>query len=190
MAPRFILSLIVLGALGATLALAQDRFPTPNGNVNAVGEVAMCGSTAAPASGTPFAAFVPCTAPGARPLPVAVVNTPTEAPQQPQGTITAIATGSTAAVVATLSAPGKTVWLCNLDVSAIGGTAAIGPITITGLLGGTFTYQLSSTTAGITLSRTFTPCIPAKDTATNIVITTTADGTASAVDINASGLAQ
>ena len=101
---------------------------------------------------------------------------------------TAIASGTTGAVVATLATiPGKTTWLCGFDVSAIGGTAAVGPVTVTGLIGGTFTYQLTSAAAGVTLGRTFTPCIPASAQNTTIVITTTADGTASAVNVQAWG---
>jgi hypothetical protein len=86
--------------------------------------------------------------------------------------------------------PNKTLSLCGVDISAIGGTAAVGPITITGLLGGTFTYQFTSTAGGVTFNPRFTPCIPAKDSATAIAIVTTADGTATAVDINAFGTAQ
>jgi hypothetical protein len=101
---------------------------------------------------------------------------------------TAIASGTTGAVVATLATiPGKTTWLCGFDVSAIGGTAAVGPVTVTGLIGGTFTYQLASSASGVTLGRTFTPCIPASALNTTIVITTTADGTASAVNVQAWG---
>lgn len=102
-----------------------------------------------------------------------------------------VGTGTTGAVTGTLAAAaGRTTFICGFDVSVIGGTAAVGPITITGLIGGTFTYQFSSLAAGNTLSRTFTPCIPASAVNTAIVTTTTADGTASAVDVNSWGYQQ
>lgn len=113
--------------------------------------------------------------------------------QYPSGStpVTGIGTGSTGAVVGTLAAiPGQKTWICGFDVSGIGGTAALGPVVVAGLTGGSFTYQISSTAAGITLSRTFTPCIPASAVNTAITVTTTADGTATAVDVNAWGFRQ
>lgn len=102
--------------------------------------------------------------------------------------ITGRGSGTTGAVVGTIAAAvGKTSYLCSFDVSAIGGTAAVGPIVVAGLIGGSFTYQLSSTASGVTLTRHFTPCIPASAVNTAITITTTADGTASAVNVNATG---
>lgn len=103
--------------------------------------------------------------------------------------VVATATGTTGAVTATLPAVAKvTTWICGFDVSAIGGTAAVGPVTVTGLVGSkTLTYQLSSSAAGVVLSRTFTPCIPASAVDTGIGVTTTADGTATAVDVSAWG---
>ncbi len=100
--------------------------------------------------------------------------------------ITAAGAGTTGAVTATLAGTaGKTTFVCGFDASAIGGTAAIGPITLTPLVGAvTFTYQASSSAAGFTLQKTFTPCIPASAAATGITMTTTADGTASAVNVN------
>jgi hypothetical protein len=95
-------------------------------------------------------------------------------------------TGTTGAVSATLGALGTSVTnaICGFDVSAAG-TGSVGPITISNLSGGTFTYQL---TAPGTLSRTFTPCIQANSTNTPIAVTTTADGTATAVDVNIFGI--
>jgi hypothetical protein len=109
-----------------------------------------------------------------------------------KGTIDAIATGTTGAVAATLAAStaDKATWICGFDVSAIGGTAAIGPITVTGLLGGTFTYQFSSSATGVTLQERYSPCLPSSAQKTAIVVTTTADGTASAVDVQAWGFQQ
>lgn len=108
--------------------------------------------------------------------------------QLSQTPVTGIGTGTTGAVVGTLAgAVGSTTYICGFDVSAVGGTAAIGPIVVAGLKGGSFTYQLFSSATGVTLSKEFTPCIPASATNTAITVTTTADGTASAVDVNAHG---
>lgn len=101
------------------------------------------------------------------------------------------ATGTTGAVVGTLtSAANKTAYICGFSVSAIGGTAAVGPITVAGLIGSSQVYQLSSSAAGVTLSQNFYPCIPASATNTNITVTTTANGTATAVDVNSWGYRQ
>lgn len=105
--------------------------------------------------------------------------------------IIGVGTDTTGAVVGTLAAAaGKTTYICGLDVSAIGGTATIGPIVVAGLKGGSFTYQLAATASGNTLSRTFTPCLPGSAANTAITVTTTADGTASAVDVNSFGYQQ
>jgi hypothetical protein len=101
------------------------------------------------------------------------------------------ATGTTGAVVGTLAGTSaKTTYICDFDISAVGGTAAVGPIVVAGLLGGSKTYQLSSSAAGVYLSKSFNPCIPASAVNTAITITTTADGTATAVDVNSSGYQQ
>jgi len=108
----------------------------------------------------------------------------------PTTTLLGVGTGSTGAVTATLtSAAGKLAYLCSFDVSALGGTATVGPITVTGL-GTTLTYQIAATASGNVFTRNFQPCLPASAANTNIVITTTADGTASAVDVNAAGFLQ
>jgi hypothetical protein len=102
--------------------------------------------------------------------------------------ITGNAAGTTGAVVGTLAAAtGKTSYLCGFDVSAIGGTAAVGPIVIAGLIGSSMTFQMSSSASGSTLSREFIPCIPASAPNTAITVTTTADGTATAVNVNSHG---
>ena len=109
--------------------------------------------------------------------------------QYPAGAtpITGNATGTTGAVVGTLTAGSKTAYMCTFDVSAIGGTAAVGPITVAGLTGSSMVFQLASSTSGVTLSRSYFPCIPASASSTNITVTTTADGTATAVSVNSSG---
>lgn len=105
---------------------------------------------------------------------------------------TAIGAGTTGAVTATMAAtPGKTNYICQLQVSAIGGTATVGPITVTGLKGGnTLTYQVAATASGNFLVVPFTPCFPASAANTAIAAATTADGTASAVDVNIIGYLQ
>ena len=105
--------------------------------------------------------------------------------------ITGNSTGSTGAVVGTLAGvSGHTTFLCGFNVSAVGGTAAVGPITIAGIPGSNMVYQLASTASGASVGNTFSPCIPATAANTAITITTTADGSASAVDVNAWGYQQ
>ena len=177
--------LLALVGLAVTLAAgparAQSTFTTPQANNNATGVVNMCLDTSRKA--------VPCSS--LVPLPVQVTSGFPPSPLlYPPGSIpiTGIATGTTGAVVGTLAAAGaKTTYIGGFDVSAIGGTATIGPITIANLNGGTFTYQYASSATGVLLSRTFTPCIPAATPGLAITITTTADGTATAVDVNAWG---
>lgn len=105
----------------------------------------------------------------------------------PPGTAqNAIATGTTGAVTATLpAAAGKTTYICGFDISAAG-TATISPITVTGVLGGTLTYQgISAGSAPFSVR--FGPCVPASAVNTAINVVTTADGTATAVDVQAYG---
>lgn len=100
-------------------------------------------------------------------------------------------TGTTGAVVGTLAAAGgKTTYICGFSISATGGVATLGPIVIAGLIGASQTYQLFSTATGANLNVPFTTCIPASATNTAITITTTADATASAVDVNSWGYQQ
>jgi hypothetical protein len=102
--------------------------------------------------------------------------------------ITGNATGTTGAVVGTLAAAtAKTTYMCGFSVSAIGGTAAVGPITIAGTITSSMVFQLASSAGGSFLTQAFSPCIPASALNTAITITTTADGTASAVDVNSWG---
>ncbi len=106
----------------------------------------------------------------------------------PGTAIIGVGTGTTGAVVGTLAAAAsKTTYICGFSVSATGGVATLGPIVIAGLSGGSFTYQLFSTATGANLSQSFAPCLPSSAVNTAITVTTTADGTATAVDVNASG---
>jgi hypothetical protein len=111
-------------------------------------------------------------------------------PLEAGGQIVGNSTGTTSAVVGTLAGTaGKTTYICGFAVSAIGGTAAVGPITIAGP-STSLVYELASTVTGVTLTQTFTPCIPASATNTAITTTTTADGSASAVAVNSWGFQQ
>jgi len=104
--------------------------------------------------------------------------------------ITGPSTGTTGAVTGTLSGTsGKTTYICSFDVSGTGGTAQIGPITVAGLKGGSAVYNVSANVANTAtyLARTYTPCVPASATNTAITVTTTADGTATAVSVNTFG---
>jgi hypothetical protein len=109
----------------------------------------------------------------------------------PIASITGNASGTTGAVVGTLAAvSAKTTYICGFAISAIGGTAALGPITVAGLVGTSQVYQLASSATGVTLPVTYTPCIPASAPNTAITITTTANGTATAVNVNSWGYQQ
>jgi hypothetical protein len=97
------------------------------------------------------------------------------------------ATGSTGAVVGTLAGvAGKTTYICGFAVSAVG-SGAVGPITIAGLVTSSQVYQFTAAATGGALTQAFTPCIPASAANTAITTTTTADGTATAVDVNSWG---
>lgn len=109
----------------------------------------------------------------------------------PPNPLVAKATGSTGAVTATLTGTSTTtVYICHFDVSAVGGTASVGPITVTGLQGGTWTYQLPVNPMTQPFDKTFPKCLPASGTNQAIAVNTTADGTATAVDVNVSGYYQ
>jgi hypothetical protein len=100
-------------------------------------------------------------------------------------------TGTTGAVTGTLAASqGRLTYICGFSVSGVGGTAALGPVTVAGLNGASQVFQLFSTATGVTLSQLYAPCIPASAVNTAITVTTTADGTATAVDVNSWGYQQ
>lgn len=177
---RFLPGLALL--LWGSASFAQVNFPTQQGNINAPGAVEMCLNT--------VGISVPCSY--LTPRPVEIVKQPLSTPLLfPSGSLPAIGvgTGTTGAVSATIpAAPGRLSYLCGLDISAIGGTATIGPITIATLSGGvTVTLQVASSAGGTTISRTFQPCLPAAAINSAITVATTADGTATAVDVNLYG---
>src|SRR5579859_6591345 len=100
---RACLAGLIGAAAWAASAFANPQYPVVVGGQeagkNADGVVIMC------PAGT--GGYLPCGSPGALPLPAVVVNTPADVQQQPR-VITAIATGTTGAVTATLAAvPGK-----------------------------------------------------------------------------------
>lgn len=108
--------------------------------------------------------------------------------------ITGNAQGTTGAVVGTLAAAaGRFTYICGLNVSAVGSAAgAVGPITVAGIVGSSQVYQLAAAatpSAGF-LSQTFTPCIPSSAQNTAITVTTTADATGTAIDVNSWGFQQ
>lgn len=180
---RFWASLIGFAALvAANSAWAQSTFPTQNSGVNAPGTVDMCRNSVGVA--------VPCG--DVTPLSIKITN-PTPITPYPTGSfaITGNSVGSTAAVVGTLAAfPGRTTYICGFNVQAIGGTATVGPITVAGLTGSSQVYQtdVNSATVGKTVAQaSFAPCIPSATLNTAITITTTANGTATAVDVNSWG---
>jgi hypothetical protein len=113
--------------------------------------------------------------------------------QQYEAPVVVIATGSTAAITATMvadtSAVKRTNYLCGFDVEAVGGTAVVTPLAITGLLGGTMAIQqaVTSSTTGIGYTRTYTPCLPASAAATAISVATTAAAGATGVTVQVWG---
>lgn len=67
------------------------------------------------------------------------------------------------------------------------------PITVAGLVGSSQVYQtdVNSATVGKTVAQAnFNPCIPASAVNTAITVTTTTNGTATAVDVNSWGYQQ
>jgi hypothetical protein len=150
-------------ALLSSAALAQSFWPTP-GNQTVGGAVQMCLNSSGQAQ--------PCGTSGG--------TSGGQTPIQGNGT------GTTGAVVGTLtSTAGHTAFICGFSVSSTG-TGSIGPITVAGLLGGSQIYQL---TAGqpTPLIVQYNPCLPASAVNTNITTTTTADASATAVDVNSWG---
>lgn len=100
------------------------------------------------------------------------------------------ATGTSGAVTATLpAASGKNTYICGYNVSAAG-TGLITPITITGVLGGTQTVQGLTAGAAPIFPPPYTPCLPSSALNQAISVSTTADATATAVNVNVWGYTQ
>ena len=104
--------------------------------------------------------------------------------------ITGNSSGSTQSVVGTLAGTtSKTTFICGFSVGAQGGNALISP-TLAGLTS-SMIFPLASSPSPTTLPNIqFNPCIPASAANTAITLTTTADGTATAVDVNMWGYQQ
>ncbi len=130
--------------------------------------------------------------PGA-PFPVmpAGGQCPTSAIQTTPKPIHNVGTGSTGSVQVLLSAPanGATNYLCGWDVSAVGSATALDPVTIAGTLGGSITFQVpvALTPSAVNVQREYNACIPASAINTAISITTTADATGTAIDVDIHG---
>jgi hypothetical protein len=109
--------------------------------------------------------------------------------------VTAEATGTTAAVPATIPADvGYTAYLCGFSVSPGSATTAITiNVVVTGLINGTMTWAVGApvTAAGVTgavLTVPFTPCMPASAINSAITVTSGALGTSGINnDVNAWG---
>jgi hypothetical protein len=104
----------------------------------------------------------------------------------PGATTVVNAAGTTGIVTATMAAvAGKTNYLCGVEVDVVGGTAAVSPMSLTGVLGGTITYQgfLSAAAPGLVFTRNYSPCLAASAANIAIALATTADGTATSVTV-------
>lgn len=160
--------------LASAPAFATDCY------TNSAATQADCGAVNMYLNGSSQAVPVTPTAP----LPVSPNGYPSGATP-----ITGNAQGTTSAVVATLAATaGKTTYICGFHIDSTG-SGAIGPITMAGLIGSSMVFQ-GTAGANNNPSQTFTPCVPASAANTAITITTTADGTATAVDVNSWGYQQ
>lgn len=102
-----------------------------------------------------------------------------------------VGTGTTGAVTATLAAaPNRVTYVCGIHIDA-SGSGSVGPVTLGPLFGGaSFTFQVTAGTPASMPFQTFAPCIPGNGINTAISAVTTADGTATAVDVNLWGFQQ
>ena len=173
--------------VGASYAIAQAIFPTPQGQTTAQGTVNMCPTQA----GT----FVACGMPGAMPLQVTIQQSgalnvsPNPYPNN-SVPVTNSATGTTATVVATLPAnPSRTTYICGFSMTATATAATAGAATVAGTLGGTlnFVEGVGLSPAVATLSQSFNPCVPASAVNTTIVVTSFAAGTGGNAAVSAWG---
>lgn len=148
-----------------------------------------------------FAQTVSCTGPtGQNCVPVVPFQSTAGTAGYPGGStpVTAEATGTTAAVAASLPAvAGKTNYLCGVLVSPGSAATAITlQETITGLITGTLTWAVGApvTAVGTTGALSivpFTPCVPASAVNTAITVTSGALGTSGINnDVNAWGFVQ
>src|SRR5271170_1146404 len=104
----------------------------------------------------------------------------------PAATTNIISSGTTGAVTGTM--PGVTTltnYLCSIDIEA-NGSGVVSPLTVTGIFSGSI-QLFAVITAPTSYQKTWTPCLPAHSAGSSIQITTTADATASAVEVIVSG---
>lgn len=162
---RFALPLVALALLiGAGYVVAQTDYPTPQASVISRGTVTQCLNSAGQAiANTAY----PC---GATP-------------------ITASATGTTAAVVATLpGVAGKLTYICGFSYQGSDATAAqAGILVISGTISGSLNYAYPTLALGATVPQPppagdeYIPCIPASAVNTAIVVTSPALGSGATV---------
>ena len=104
--------------------------------------------------------------------------------------ITASATGTTGATVATLTgASGKTTYIAGFIITADATAAIAGAATVTGTVTGSlnFIQNVGAATSATTLQQNFNPPIPASATNTAITITSLAAGTGGSTAVTAWG---
>lgn len=105
--------------------------------------------------------------------------------------VTASATGTTAATTATLpTTSGKLTYICGFTIRANATAAATADATLTNTASGTmhFTQWTAPLASGIgEIRETFTPCIPANATNTNIFAVSAAPGSGGVVSVAAWG---
>lgn len=98
-----------------------------------------------------------------------------------------VQSGTTGIVTATINGiGGRLTYLCGIEVSSTGGTASSGPVTINGASGVVITVQLPVNPI-VPYNRTFTPCLVSASTGINISASTTANATATAVNVTLNG---
>jgi hypothetical protein len=168
------LLLVLILALVATAALAADTQQT----------VSVCGTPTGLVYTVPGLGSVTVDTSGR----MCFTGTVATSSQYPAGAtpITGNANGTTGAVVGTLAGTaGKTTYICGFTVTAFGGTADPGPVTVAGTTGSSMTFQMSLDSANTvsSLQQTFTPCVPASAANTAITITTTAAAGATGVNV-------
>jgi hypothetical protein len=105
--------------------------------------------------------------------------------------VTASATGTIAATVATLPAvAGKTTYICSLSIAASATAAASVPATVTGTVSGSLNYNQPVTAisaVGVPLIVSFSPCVPASASNTPIAVNAGAAGTGGVTAVTTTG---
>lgn len=105
----------------------------------------------------------------------------------------AAASGTTGVVNPALNAiPGQFEYLCGFQVSSAGGTASSGPVVVTGILNGPLTFQLPVNASGVPVnfSQAFYPCPIGSALGQGIRVSTAANATATAVNVQLWGYSQ